>query len=92
MITLYHASKVIVDKLDVLHSRESLDFGKGFYLTRLKAQAEKYAERFLRIGDNAFLNVYNLDEDLTGFSTLVFDKYDGEVAGLYSSLQTTAAS
>lgn len=78
MITLYHASKVIVDKPDVLHSRESLDFGKGFYLTRLKAQAEKYAERFLRIGDNAFLNVYSLDEDLTGFTTLVFDKYDGE--------------
>lgn len=42
MITLYHASKVIVDKPDVFHSRESLDFGKGFYLTRLKSQAEKY--------------------------------------------------
>ena len=78
MIILYHASKVIVGKPDVIHSRESLDFGKGFYLTRLKAQAEKYAERFLRIGYSAFLNVYRLDDDLTGFTTHVFDKYDGE--------------
>lgn len=33
MITLYHSSRVVVDKPDILHSRESLDFGKGFYLT-----------------------------------------------------------
>lgn len=32
---LYHTSTIIVDKPDVYHSREHLDFGKGFYLTTL---------------------------------------------------------
>ena len=40
---LYHASNCIVDNPDVLHSRDFLDFGKGFYLTALKEQARKYA-------------------------------------------------
>ena len=30
---VYHSSYMIVDKPDVLHSREALDFGKGFYVT-----------------------------------------------------------
>ena len=29
---LYHASYCIIKKPDVLHSRDNLDFGKGFYL------------------------------------------------------------
>lgn len=34
---LFHASNCIVDNPDVLHSRDFLDFGKGFYLTALEA-------------------------------------------------------
>lgn len=30
---LYHASTLCIVKPDVLHSRDKLDFGKGFYLT-----------------------------------------------------------
>ena len=45
---LYHASSVIVEYPDTIHSREYLDFGRGFYLTSLHEQATKYAERFLR--------------------------------------------
>ena len=37
---LYHASSQIIEQPDILHSREHLDFGKGFYLTHLKGQAE----------------------------------------------------
>ena len=44
---LFHASNCIVDNPDVLHSRDFLDFGKGFYLTALEEQARKYALRFL---------------------------------------------
>jgi hypothetical protein len=32
---LYHASTSIIEKPDVLHSRDKLDFGKGFYLTAI---------------------------------------------------------
>jgi len=52
---LYHASPAIVEHPDVLHSRENLDFGRGFYTTALREQAVNYAERFLRRGDDAYL-------------------------------------
>lgn len=54
---LYHASNCIVDNPDVLHSRNFLDFGKGFYMTSLEEQARKYALRFLLNEDKAYLNI-----------------------------------
>jgi hypothetical protein len=78
MITLYHTSNVEIPVPDIVHSREHLDFGKGFYLTTLQEQAVKYGQRFLRKGDNAILNIYQLDKELTGFSRIVFDAYDSE--------------
>lgn len=42
---VYHSSDRCFASPDVLHSRDALDFGKGFYVTRLKEQAD----RFLRI-------------------------------------------
>ena len=32
---LYHSSNVIVEQPDTQHSRQYLDFGRGFYLTSL---------------------------------------------------------
>ena len=52
---VYHSSNQFFTSPDVLHSRNALDFGKGFYVTRLKEQAEKYANRFLRIGNDAYM-------------------------------------
>ena len=37
---IYHASDIIVDKPDIMHSRTFLDFGKGFYATVIREQAE----------------------------------------------------
>nr|WP_244440473.1 DUF3990 domain-containing protein [Bacteroides rodentium] len=48
---LYHASPLVIGQPDVYHSREHLDFGKGFYLTALYEQARKYAMRFLLRGE-----------------------------------------
>lgn len=67
-MTLYHASTLCIDKPDVLHSRDNLDFGKGFYLTSLYEQAIRYSERFTRRGKEAFINVYELDEEIPGFT------------------------
>lgn len=61
---VYHASKFIIELPDVYHSRDLLDFGKGFYLTTLVEQAKKYAQRFLFQDDKAYLNQYILDENL----------------------------
>ena len=38
---VYHGSTEIVRKPDLNHSYRPLDFGKGFYVTTVKEQAEK---------------------------------------------------
>lgn len=55
---LYHASPFIITQPDIYHSREHLDFGKGFYLTILREQACQYAQRFLLRGKAAYINHY----------------------------------
>lgn len=54
---IYHSSNVKVGAPDIEHSRDYLDFGKGFYLTTLHEQAMKYAQRFVRRQQDAWLNV-----------------------------------
>ena len=56
---VYHSSNQQFAKPYILHSREALDFGKGFYVTRLKDQAEKYASRFLRAGEDAYMQFFH---------------------------------
>ena len=73
---LYHASPYIIERPDVSRSRDFLDFGKGFYLTAIREQAEKYAMRFLRRGQKAYINEYVLDEDLSEYNVMTFDRYD----------------
>lgn len=58
---LYHSSSVTVENPDIHHSREFLDFGKGFYLTTIHEQAIKYGDRFLRRNRDAWLNSYNFE-------------------------------
>ena len=43
---LYHGSYLEVQTPDLVHSRENLDFGRGFYTTPLYEQAIKWCERF----------------------------------------------
>ena len=47
---VYHASDCVVSSPDTEHSRDNLDFGRGFYVTTIKEQAVSYAQRFLRRG------------------------------------------
>ena len=75
---LYHASTVVVDHPDVVHSRTNLDFGRGFYMTAMYDQAVRYAERFTRRGKPAFVSEYELDDDLSDFVVKRFDGYDEE--------------
>jgi hypothetical protein len=78
-MTLYHTSKSIIESPDIKHSRDLLDFGKGFYLTPLVAQAKKYAQRFLLQGKKAYLNHYVLDDNLTNaYKVKAFEEYDEE--------------
>lgn len=73
---LYHSSYTSVNSPDILHSRDYLDFGKGFYLTSLEDQAVKYAQRFIRRGQNAWLNSYEFIFDDDKWKVLEFKAYD----------------
>ena len=55
---LYHGSCKAIEKPDLSFSRAKTDFGKGFYLTPLKTQAESWAKRFVRERGVAVLSVY----------------------------------
>ena len=73
---LYHASNITVEHPDTEHSRDYLDFGKGFYLTTIENQAVKYGNRFLRREEEAWLNVYELVFDMSEWKVRQFDSYD----------------
>mgnify|MGYP003473296612 FL=1 len=74
---LYHSSNVVVEHPDTRHSRKYLDFGCGFYLTSLYDQAVRYAQRFKRRGQQAWLNTYEFSLcDETQWNIKRFDAYD----------------
>lgn len=75
---LYHASTCVIESPDVMHSRDLLDFGKGFYLTSLVEQAKKYALRFTFQGEDAYLNYYVLDNNLSAYKLKEFQSYNEE--------------
>lgn len=75
---LYHSSTIAISNPDTLHSRDYLDFGKGFYLTSIYEQAVKYAQRFIRRNREAWLNSYEFECDLTQWKVLQFDAYNKE--------------
>ena len=73
---LYHSSNTSVERPDTIHSRDYLDFGKGFYLTSLHGQAVKYAQRFIRRNQKAWINSYEFIYDPVKWKVLQFEAYD----------------
>jgi hypothetical protein len=60
---LYHSSQLVVPKPDISFSRKALDFGKGFYTTPIKTQAEHWAQTIKkRQKVQTFISVYKTDE------------------------------
>ena len=42
---VYHGSYAVVSEIDLTKGRNNLDFGKGFYVTNIRSQAEYWATR-----------------------------------------------
>ena len=61
MIEVYHGSFMEIHKPDISFSRQTLDFGKGFYVTPLREQAVRWALRWQRRGKKAIVNTYVFD-------------------------------
>jgi len=73
---VYHGSTEIVKKPDVKHSYRALDFGKGFYVTTVREQAERWARRKAAImgKDNAIINIYQMKGNVDGLLVKSFDE------------------
>lgn len=76
---LYHGSDIEVSKPDLLHSRERVDFGKGFYTTPILEQAVKWCGKFKRQGREGIITKYIFDESAyKDRKVLRFDSYSEE--------------
>ncbi len=59
---LYHGSNAVIEQVDLSKSRPYKDFGRGFYCTNLKSQAEAMAYRVAKLyGGVPFVSVFQLD-------------------------------
>ena len=101
---VYHGGLEIIKKPDVAHSYRRLDFGKGFYVTTVRVQAEKWARRKANISDRDFaiVNQYALCENFGDFRVKSFQEdlgdwidfvcacRDGKVERLWSAVNCNA--
>ena len=84
MITLYHGSYITVDSPLVGLGRKKVDFGQGFYLTKLAEQAKAWASTIAeRKGRNTqpIVSIYTLDYASVkagDYRFKIFDSYDLE--------------
>ena len=81
---LYHGSNMAIDRIDLGKCRPYKDFGKGFYLTDIRHQAERMAARTVKM----FKGVptltafeFNLEKAVTiGLKIKIFNAPDEEWA------------
>ncbi len=87
-LTLYHGSNVLFNEMDLSYSRNNRDFGRGFYTTTIREQAEIWAKALsLRYGGVAYIYTFEFSwvEDL---SSKVFDDLNGEWLEMVKSNRT----
>lgn len=76
---VYHGSCEEIPSPDIIHSRKTVDFGQGFYVTPIYDQAKKWSEKFKRRGKQAVVSRYWFDEiAFEELKTLSFDSYSEE--------------
>ena len=71
---VYHGSVTAVEKPDILHSFRPLDFGKGFYVTTVREQAERWAKRKAALsGSNTpIISIYEMKNPAEDLSVKTF--------------------
>lgn len=80
---LYHGSTMAVRKPIVSRGRSKTDFGKGFYTTTSREQAEKWAKiKRDRMGDeaHAIVSVFELDDAVLNNPAYHTRHFDGATA------------
>lgn len=62
---LYHGSNVAIDEVDLLRCKPYKDFGRGFYLTDIKSQAEDMALRRVKLAKTGTPTITSFEFDET---------------------------
>lgn len=76
MIKLFHGSFAKIKSPDLIHSRNNVDFSKGFYTTPYYEQAVKWSLKFKRDGKNGVVSEYSFNENAyNNLKILKFDSY-----------------
>ena len=82
MMKVWHGSNVMVQEPLVAIGRENLDFGRGFYVTALPAQAEEWARnkaRYYMLQEGVVSEFeFDLDAAMETFRFHKFEHYDHE--------------
>lgn len=78
-MTVYHGSYIEIQYPDLNHSRKNVDFGRGFYTTTIKSQAEKWSEKFRTSDISPIISVYDFCEgNAANFCVKKFESYNEE--------------
>jgi len=81
---LYHGTNVDFRSIDFCHSKQYKDFGRGFYLTNIKSQAEELSKKkALIFGGKPVVQEYDFDESVLEdnlLKVMTFDKPTAEWA------------
>ena len=74
---LYHGSNLKINQIDLSKCKPYKDFGKGFYCTTIKKQAEFMADRVVkRQGGIKTINTFELDENIFNDKKINIKKFD----------------
>ena len=74
---LYHGSNTNIINIQLSICRPYKDFGRGFYLTDIKEQAQNMAKRVVKLyGGVPFVNVYEFDETFLDDSALNIKRFE----------------
>ena len=74
---LYHGSNIDIQQIDLSKCKPNKDFGKGFYLSTIKEQAERMALRVSKMfGGPAIINKYNFEDIVLNSNNLNIKFFD----------------
>ena len=75
---LFHGSNTDIVHIDLSKCRPNKDFGQGFYLTTIREQAVRMAQRVARMyGGTPILDIYDFDNSENKLDALNIRHFDG---------------
>lgn len=76
---LYHGSNIVIDSINLAMCRPYKDFGRGFYLTDIREQAEKMAIRVSKIyGGSPVVNIFEIQDDFRKIESIKIKDFGAE--------------